>query len=94
MVRITGSSQPTGIHKPSSKTKGATAKSSQSDHVKVSDAAGLRERAKVMLSDMPEVRLDEIEGIRNALEQGTYAMNPKAVASHIVRNALSEHAWG
>ena len=94
MVRISGPSQPTGIHKSVGKAKGSAAKSSKSDSVKVSDAAGLRERAKVMLADMPEVRLDEIEGIRNALEQGTYQMNNKAIATHIVRNALSEHAWG
>ncbi len=94
MVRINSSNQPTGIHKSSSgKAKKTTAKSSSSDKVQVSDAAGLRERAKVMLSDMPDVRLDQIEGIRNALEQGTYAMNSKAISSHIVRNALSEHSW-
>ncbi|HID36678.1 MAG TPA: flagellar biosynthesis anti-sigma factor FlgM [Ghiorsea sp.] len=94
MVRISGSSQPAGIHKSAGKPKGAAVKSGKSDSVKVSDAAGLRERAKVMLADMPDVRLDEIESIRNALEQGTYQMNNKNIATHIVRNALSEHAWG
>jgi len=94
MVRITGSNQPVGIHKSAGKPKKAAAKGKQSDSVKVSDAAGLRERAKVMLADMPDVRLDQIESIRDALEGGTYTMNHKAIASHIVRNALSEHAWG
>jgi flagellar biosynthesis anti-sigma factor FlgM len=94
MVKITGSNQPMGIHKSVGKPKKAAAKGSKSDSVKVSDAAGLRERAKVMLADMPDVRLDQIESIRDALEGGTYKMNNKAIASHIVRNALSEHAWG
>lgn len=95
MVRINSSNQPTGIHKSASgKAKKPIPKSASSDKVQVSDAAGLRERAKVMLSEMPDVRLDQIEGIRNALEQGTYTMNSKAISSHIVRNALSEHSWG
>jgi flagellar biosynthesis anti-sigma factor FlgM len=94
MVKITGSNQPTGIHKSVGKPKKSRAKGSKSDSVKVSDAAGLRARAKVMLAEMPDVRLDQIESIRNALENGTYTMNNKAIASHIVRNALSEHAWG
>jgi len=94
MVKITGSNQPMGIHKSAGKAKKSASKSRASDRVKVSDAAGLKERAKVLLSDMPDVRLDQIEGIRDALENGSYTMNNKAIASHIVRNALSEHAWG
>lgn len=92
-MRIQGSSGPTTSSKPAKKAKASSAKSG-GDSVQVSDAAGLRERAKVMLSDMPDVRLDQIEEIRNALEQGTYQMNHKAVSTYIVRNALSEHSWG
>jgi len=92
-MRIQGSSAPTAANKSAKKSKGSAAKTS-GDSVQVSDAAGLRERAKVMLSDMPDVRLDQIEEIRNALEQGTYQMNHKAVSTYIVRNALSEHSWG
>jgi len=92
-MRIQGSSAPTAANKSVKKSKGSAAKAS-GDSVQVSDAAGLRERAKVMLSDMPDVRLDQIEEIRNALEQGTYQMNHKAVSTYIVRNALSEHSWG
>ena len=47
-----------------------------------------------MLADMPDVRLDQIEEIRDALAQGTYQMNSKAISTYIVRNALSEHSWG
>ncbi|MDQ6989854.1 MAG: flagellar biosynthesis anti-sigma factor FlgM [Mariprofundaceae bacterium] len=96
MVRISGSTAPTGIHKSAAKSGAgkSNGKGKAGDSVQVSDAAGLRERAKVMLADMPNVRLDKIEDIRDALEQGTYQMNSKAVSVHIVRNALSEHAWG
>jgi flagellar biosynthesis anti-sigma factor FlgM len=95
VVRISGSTPPSAISKSTSgKGKGSTSKRGGSDSVQVSDAAGLRERAKVMLSDMPDVRLDKIEEIRESLEQGTYQMDSKAVSTFIVRNALSEHSWG
>ncbi len=94
MVKITSSGQASGIHKTVNKPKGKANRSNHADSIKVSDAAGLRQRAKVMLTDMPDVRLDKIEGIRNALEQGTYNMNNRSIATHIVRNALAEHAWG
>ena len=96
MVRISGTSSSSAISsKPTSgQGKKEVAKRSRNDNVQVSDASGLRERAKVMLSDMPEVRLDVIEGIRESLENGTYKMDSKAVSTFIVRNALSEHSWG
>jgi len=92
-MRIQGTGNTTPIGKATKKTK-AKGTTSQSDKVQVSDAAGLRERAKVMLADMPDVRLDQIEEIRDALAQGTYQMNSKAISTYIVRNALSEHSWG
>jgi len=95
MVRISGTSSSAPIGKSASgKAKKETAKQARNDNVQVSDAAGLRERAKVMLSDMPEVRMEIIEGIRNSLEKDTYQMDSKAISAFIVRNALSEHSWG
>jgi len=94
-MRINGSTPASSLNKSSSgKGQKASVKSGRGDSVQVSDAAGLRERAKVMLADMPEVRLGKIEDIRNALENGTYNMDSKAVSTYIVRNALSEHPWG
>lgn len=94
-MRINNSTPASNLNKSSvSKGKKTSAKGRARDSVQVSDAAGLRERAKVMLADMPEVRLDKIEDIRNALENDTYTMNSKTVSTYIVRNALSEHPWG
>ncbi|MDX8387690.1 MAG: flagellar biosynthesis anti-sigma factor FlgM [Ghiorsea sp.] len=97
MVRISGSSPSSPMSSSSAgkgKGKASTSKRGGTDSVHVSDAAGLRERAKVLLADMPDVRLDKIEEIRDSLEQGTYQMDSKAVSTFIVRNALSEHSWG
>jgi len=46
-----------------------------------------------MLSDMSAVRLDRIEEIRDALENGSFKSNSHKVASRIVSNALAEHPW-
>lgn len=97
MVKIGATSKTSAAQKSTSSSTGkkAASKSGGSkDSVQVSDATGLRARAKVMLAEMPDVRLDKIEGIREALEQDTYQLNHKAISAHIVRNALSEHSWG
>ena len=77
---------------PSRKGKGADGR--LADRVQISDASGLRARAKLLIAEMPDVRLDMIENIRASIEQGTYQMNSWAISAYIVRNALSERAWG
>lgn len=96
MVRINGTNGSQGIYKSktSAKSKGAAGKKSAGgEHVQVSDAASLREKAQVMLADMPEVRLERIEEIRDALEKGSFQMDSRKVAVQIVSNALAEHIW-
>jgi len=97
VVQISGLRQPGtplqsskgGHGKSTGKAKSGRAR----DRVKVADAASLHERAKVMLADMPDVRLDRIEEIRDALEKGSFELNEKKVAVRIVRNALVERTW-
>jgi len=96
MVRINGS-----VHVGSSQKSQASGKKSKAssggraggDRVQVSNAETLREMAKTMMADMPEVRLERIETIRDALEQGTFQCDSKKVATQIVRNALAERSW-
>jgi len=98
MVRISGSGAAGAIQKSSAaggkaKAKSSGKKSGGGDRVQVSDAATLREMAHTMMADMPEVRLDRIEEIRDALESGSSNYNSKQVATQIVRNAMAEHSW-
>ena len=97
MVRISGGSPLGGVQKaPSSTGKGKTSPSKKSgshDRIQVTDAATLREMAHTMMADMPEVRLDRIEEIRDALESGTFQHNSKKVAAQIVLNAMAERTW-
>lgn len=97
MVRISGSGATGAIQKVKAsggKAKAApSGKKSGGDRVQVSDAATLREMAHAMMADMPEVRLERIEEIRDALESGTANYSSKKVATQIVRNAMAEHSW-
>jgi len=95
-MRINSSTGPTGIHKAASASKGKAkgkAASAGGDSIKVSDAAGLREKALTMLGDMSAVRMERIEEIRDALEEGSFKMDSHKVATQIVSNALAERSW-
>ena len=95
-MRINRSSGPTGMQKSGSASKGkgkAGSAGRGGDSIKVSDAASLREKAMVMLGDMSAVRMDRIEEIRDALENGSFKSDSRKVASQIVNNALAEHPW-
>jgi len=97
MVRINGPDRTGRISAARSTGKKSKASSSSSADsagtVQVADAAALREKAKVMLADMPEVRMERIEEIRSSIEKGTYHADPAKVAAHIITNALSERSW-
>lgn len=96
MVRI---DKPAGIHATGSigpsKRKSGTRKSSAAGSAKIhiNDAAALRDKAKVLLADISEVRLERIEEIRDALESGSYRVDEQEIAVQIVTNALGEQPW-
>jgi len=94
MVRISGMGSVGSVQKSKgTRKKSQSSSKSGSDKIHVSDAETLREMAHTMMADMPEVRLDKIEGIRDALEKGTFECNSQKVATQIVRNALAERTW-
>jgi flagellar biosynthesis anti-sigma factor FlgM len=95
MVRISGPGRPGGVSgtKRTSGKSAAKAGGSGSEKVQVADAAGLREKAQVMLANLPEVRMERIEEIRGSIERGDYEVSGRQVASRIVINALAERPW-
>lgn len=52
----------------------------QDDRIELSDAARLAARA----GELPEVRVEKVERLREAIQEGTYAVDPRAVARAIV----------
>ncbi len=95
-MRINSTSGSTGVQSSGSASKGkgkGKASASGGDSVKVTDAASLREKAMTMLGEMSSVRIDRIEEIRGALEEGSFKSNSHKVATQIVSNALAERSW-
>ena len=94
-MRIDRPSGPTSVQRTSKTTKGKRkgrpAKSG--DSIKVADSTSLREKAAAMLGDMSTVRMDRIEEIRDALENGSFQSDSRKVAAQIISNALAEHPW-
>ncbi|MDX8406556.1 MAG: flagellar biosynthesis anti-sigma factor FlgM [Mariprofundus sp.] len=95
-MRVNSSGAASGIHKASSAGKAAGKKASAGkgrDSVQIADSASLRAKAQVMLTDIPAARMERLEEIRDALEDGSYAQDSHKVAANIVANALAEHPW-
>ncbi len=95
-MRINSSTGAAGVQNSGGASKGKSkgkASASGGDSVKVSDASSLREKALTMLSDMSAVRMERIEEIRGALEEGSFKSDSRKVASQIVTNALAERSW-
>jgi len=95
-MRIDRASGSAGIQNSGKASKGKGKKVSGSvggDSIKVSDSASLREKAQVMLGEMSSVRLERIEEIRDALENGSFKSDSQKIATQIVKNALAEHPW-
>ena len=70
MVRIDRVIGPAGAGSTSSTGKKRASKSkagSTGEQVRVADSTALREKAKLLMADMPDIRLDRIEAIRDAL---------------------------
>lgn len=95
MVRISGPHRPGGVSstKRSGKRSAARSSASGSETVQVADSASLREKAQVMLANLPDVRMERIEEIRGSIERGEYEVSGKEVASRIIINALAERPW-
>jgi len=95
-MRINSTSGSAGVQSSGNASKGkgkGKASGSGGDSVKVTDAASLREKAMTMLSEMSDVRMERIEEIRGALEEGSFKSDSHKVATQIVSNALAERSW-
>lgn len=96
MVRIdkaTGVATPSSVGSAGKKRASKSGSTSKGGQIHVNDASALREKAKVMLSDISDVRLERIEEIRDALESGSYEVKEQDIAVQIVINALGEKPW-
>jgi len=74
------------------KTQGKAAERSEEvltkDQVTVSETAKNIARLMVETSNLPDIRTDRVEELKNAINSGTYEVKGSEVAGKIIREAL------
>ncbi|KAF0185846.1 MAG: negative regulator of flagellin synthesis FlgM [Nitrospirae bacterium] len=58
------------------------------DQITLSRGAGEISRLTAAVSDLPDVRTDKVETIRNALESGTYSVRGEMVADKLLKEVI------
>lgn len=58
------------------------------DQVTVSEAAKNISRLMVEVSNIPEIRADKVEELKNAINSGTYEIKGSEVAGKIIKEAI------
>jgi len=58
------------------------------DQVTVSEAAKNIARLMVEVSNIPEIRADKVEELKNAINSGTYEVKGSEIAGKIIKEAL------
>lgn len=70
------------------KTKKTTPSLTDNDQVELSDRAREFSRIKDVLETVPDIRSDRIEALSEAVKQGTYTVDSRAVAGKLIRESL------
>lgn len=58
------------------------------DQITLSRGAGEISRLTAAVSDLPDVRTDKVETVRNALESGTYSVRGEMVADKLLKEVI------
>lgn len=61
---------------------------SREDNVELSRTAGELKRAQKALEDVPDIRQEKIERIKNRIENGTYEIKPDKIADKMLKESL------
>jgi flagellar biosynthesis anti-sigma factor FlgM len=71
-----------------SKVQGPTDAARSGDSIEVSESAGLFQKAVDAVSDVPDIRMEAIEGIQRELEDGSYHRDESEVAERVISDYL------
>lgn len=89
-IRIEGLTPKTGMMPE--KTQGKASERSEEvltkDQVTVSETAKQISRLMVEVSNIPDIRTDRVEELKNAINSGTYEVKGSEVAGKILKEAL------
>ncbi len=89
-IKIDGVAPTTGLH--AEKSLGKAPERSEEvitkDQVTVSEAAKNISRLMVEVSNIPDIRADKVEELKNAINAGTYEVKGSEIAGKIIKEAL------
>ena len=60
------------------------------DNIQLSQRARLMQKASKAIADTPDVRQERIDPLKNAVDQGSYPVDPQKVANSMIANMLME----
>jgi flagellar biosynthesis anti-sigma factor FlgM len=72
----------------SSKSGVASASSSDSDRIELSDQNESLSLIRQMVADVPDIRLEEVERVMKKLKDGKYSIDYEKVADSFIKEAL------
>lgn len=84
-----GSLGPLGAPAAQAESKPAEAAQPATDQVDISSSAQLRKLSETVKA-LPSVRTDKVEGLRDAIEDGSYHVESEKLARKVVDDVLSE----
>jgi len=80
---------PTGAVSSAQDRQAATTAGS-GDVIQLSEKARLMQKASQVIADTPEVRPEKVMALQDAVQQGTYEVDPQKVAGSLIANLLQE----
>ena len=60
------------------------------DNIQLSQRARLMQKASKAIADTPDVRQDMVDPLKEAVDQGSYPVDPQKVANSMIANMLME----
>jgi flagellar biosynthesis anti-sigma factor FlgM len=72
-------------------TRGKKTEATQNtDNIRLSEKARLMQKASQVIADTPDVRDEKVQPLQEAVDQGTYGVDPQKVANSMIANLLME----
>lgn len=60
------------------------------DNIQLSQRARLMQKASKAIADTPDVRQERVDPLKEAVDQGSYPVEPQKVANSMIANMLME----
>ena len=84
--QLQNSEQTTAVETRTQKTEATQ----NADNIQLSQRARLMQKASKVIAETPDVRQERVDSLREAVDQGSYPVDPQKVANSMIANLLME----